>query len=825
MKNFSVLVKQVLMSTLTAGMFAFSFSSCSDDFDEFGAMDGNATRGESFELTSLEQYSYTVPVQVNVQGDWEIDLKFKDDNHFCYALPAKGHGPAIIKLCMLDNWTENRNEAQMVIRDLDNNQEVQSFRLMQKCNLDNPALARTRTRGGDGEGEEGGEAAAAQEYSQGLRTKAVGYGYNVTKESGVGAVTLNPIIALEKLAASGNNAGAKTSGCNVAKNLQTVSGSSYDELFSNVTTKAEGKATKGGLAAELKASYTHEQKSTNEFMYVFTTLDCNITHAYLSGIDHNNAREYLTDNARKAIDGEGVYTTSDEGFALLLRDYGSHLILQSDLGGHIRYSSVVKKSTTESKDEATAFAQCSYKNQIVESASASVDATITKKYNSNKDCVNTQVRAYGGNATLAMKADKTQESIDAWMESLNKFEGLAAVGVGNDPGSLMPLYDLVDTSTEKGRQRRERMKAYLESGMAEVMAYDGTESAITRDVFHFSIPQELLSANGYEANHTGTLVYEAWANNKVVAMICKEYMPQISNMGLVLTVYPVTDNKPDFKNGRFLGNDLRPASRVSWSENNSGKAVLTELSKDYTTDKEIYMRGNQIFTYKPITGRVLEAQVKGKYLIGEKAKSNCCVTFGIASDSRWEWNSDEKCFTHVFLNPWLEGLSYDKNYQYPLVKYGTRIWTRENYNGNVPHGASKLERYGSRIEKGEAFFTFKSLAKASFPQGWHAAKTADYQELKDVLLSDGMKNEVGKRLQEGGAAGFQMKWNGWYTYDYRRWGSDCYFYHHYSREGNGTAVEYLLPGKGHVCIRSNKFDIRPNETNDWAMNIRLVMDL
>ena len=33
MKKFSVLVKQVLMSTLTAGIFAFSFSSCSDDMD------------------------------------------------------------------------------------------------------------------------------------------------------------------------------------------------------------------------------------------------------------------------------------------------------------------------------------------------------------------------------------------------------------------------------------------------------------------------------------------------------------------------------------------------------------------------------------------------------------------------------------------------------------------------------------------------------------------------------------------------------------------------------------------------------------------------
>ena len=49
MKNFSVLVKQMLMSTLTAGMFAFSFSSCSDDLNELEAMGGNTTKGESFD--------------------------------------------------------------------------------------------------------------------------------------------------------------------------------------------------------------------------------------------------------------------------------------------------------------------------------------------------------------------------------------------------------------------------------------------------------------------------------------------------------------------------------------------------------------------------------------------------------------------------------------------------------------------------------------------------------------------------------------------------------------------------------------------------------
>ena len=74
------------------------------------------------------------------------------------------------------------------------------------------------------------------------------------------------------------------------------------------------------------------------------------------------------------------------------------------------------------------------------------------------------------------------------------------------------------------------------------------------------------------------------------------------------------------------------------------------------------------------------------------------------------------------MNPSLEGLKYDSNYKYPLVKIGKHVWTRENYNGNVPHGEDKHEDYGSKIDKGQAYFTFKSIAKASFPTGWHADK-------------------------------------------------------------------------------------------------------
>ena len=833
------LVQSMFMNILTAGIFATAFTACSDDLSERDAFSGSAMNGESFELTSLEQYSYSVPVQVTVQGDWEIDLRFSDENNkFCYALPNKGHGPATIKLCMLDNWTEKRNEGQMIIRDLNNNREAQSFRLMQKSNLDNPNYeqARACTRGEgeaakDGEAKEEKQASAANlmadQYKQGLRTKAVGYGYNVTMAPGPGAVSLNPIIALEKLAASGNDAGAKTGGCQSSYTVNTYSGSSYDELYSNVAFSAEGKANKGGLAVELKASYSQTQKSATDRMFVYTTVDANITNAYLSGLDGNHIREFLTDNARAAIDGEGVYATGDAGFAQLLKDYGSHLIMQSDLGGHIRYTSTVAKTLTERKDSASAYAKCSYKNKIIENASASVSAQIARNYSSNTASVETTVKAFGGDPKVSASVGKSEESVNAWLESLGNLENLMAVGIGDDPDNLIPLYKLIDTSTEEGRQRSELLKQYMENGTAEVMAFDGTENSQTSDVFHITISSDLQTANGYAAKHEGTLVYEAWAYNKVVAMICKEYIPQISNEGLVLTVYPVTDNKADFKNGRFLGNDIRRPSRITWTENGNGKAVLKELGNDFSMETDLYLRGSQIFTYKPSNGRIIEAKIKGKYLKGEKATSDCNVTFGIATADRWHWNSDRMNLSRLYQNPDLKGLKYDKSYQYPLVKFGTHIWTRENYNGNVPHGASKDERYGSRIENGEAFFTFKSIAKASFPTGWHAGKAEDYNELRAVLVSDGVKTEFGSRMQEEGASGFELKWTGWYVFEHHLSDTfyDSHFYYNYEHKCNGTAAEYLLPGKGHIRIRDDKFEVCANEKQDyWAMQVRLVMD-
>ena len=69
MKKTSVPVKKVLMSTLTTGIFAFALTYFNDDMTESGNnMDGIETGWAKF--ANLEQFGYTVPLNVDCQGKW-----------------------------------------------------------------------------------------------------------------------------------------------------------------------------------------------------------------------------------------------------------------------------------------------------------------------------------------------------------------------------------------------------------------------------------------------------------------------------------------------------------------------------------------------------------------------------------------------------------------------------------------------------------------------------------------------------------------------------------------------------------------------------------
>ena len=97
---------------------------------------------------------------------------------------------------------------------------------------------------------------------------------------------------------------------------------------------------------------------------------------------------------------------------------------------------------------------------------------------------------------------------------------------------------------------------------------------------------------------------------------------------------------------------------------------------------------------------------------------------------------------------------------------------------------------------------------------------------------------VGELMQKGGNTGFDMPWNGWYTYDHScasgiawdggpEWRT-AHFYSNYSAQGGNSQMEYLTGDLAHFSIKaqtmsSGKLNSDPDKDRE-AMQIRLVMD-
>ena len=531
MKN---LVKTMFMNILTAGIFATALTACSDELNEGQSV----STAESLKYTNLEQYSYAVPVPVKVQGKWKAELRFENDNyHFCYLNRSEGQGPDNIKLCVLDNWTDERNSAQMVITDLESN-TTQTYPIKQKCNLDNPDYRVALTRSGGDDGEKKEEKAPVK--NKGDIVTAVGYGYNVNMEPGVKAISSRPIIALELLRDAGNGYGPQFRKGEFKINVESYAGSSLKEISETMSASATLKCTKSGFNAEASSTFTNTQKSSSKNLFCLTIANVNVGQAVLQGIDRNNVRNYMTDDAKRAIDGTGsAYSTTIEGFKQLVEDYGSHLILTTDLGGRLRYGATIDKQYCSNTNELKAHANMNYKNKLME-ANAKSSEDYKSTYEKTKAHIIRSVSASGGGfkETAAVAANDTTENVNAWIATLENEECLAVINF-NQPQSqqLWPLYELIDTSLPGGQRRYDMLKDYIENGKMEQDFYVGTETYAQDDIVRLNFPADWLEkANGKRADIEGTLIREARMDGKTVSWFCMEFIPQISNEGLVTEV-------------------------------------------------------------------------------------------------------------------------------------------------------------------------------------------------------------------------------------------------------------------------------------------------
>ena len=72
------------------------------------------------------------------------------------------------------------------------------------------------------------------------------------------------------------------------------------------------------------------------------------------------------------------YNSDDEGFKKLIRDYGTHVIVRSGLGGRIRRSMEVDLTKVSSSYDVKAYVKASYEGAV--DASAEVDEHYKESY-------------------------------------------------------------------------------------------------------------------------------------------------------------------------------------------------------------------------------------------------------------------------------------------------------------------------------------------------------------------------------------------------------------------------------------------------------------
>ena len=116
-----------------------TLTSCQDDtIEEKQVINAQAMSllNYSTDLQSLDNISYEVPFEVKAKGDWRIDFDFEDGSSFCYAYPKQGKGDTTIKICVLDNATDQHHTGEMTITDFGDNSRQTVVKLGQKSQLE-----------------------------------------------------------------------------------------------------------------------------------------------------------------------------------------------------------------------------------------------------------------------------------------------------------------------------------------------------------------------------------------------------------------------------------------------------------------------------------------------------------------------------------------------------------------------------------------------------------------------------------------------------------------------------------------------------------------
>ena len=724
-----------------------TFSSCSDD--DLVDIQAEVVLPSDANLMELEAWSYVVPLDIKSNSEWRIEKK----GDFFDVIPSEGEGNATVEIHVTDNIHEERQNGELCIVFPNDESKNMVLNLQQKW---------------EGDYDENDNATA----TVGPKKYALGYGYNVMEQYANSESVKGQIFMMKKLYAD------SIATCDDSKtnySMQTITGSTVSEISNQLAANVNVTGKYGKFKGELESSFTMEHVKNSNYEYAITYYNIeNQTYSFQMG-PYDIASEYMTTAAYNAINGENKhYATTPEGLKNLIEDYGTHVVLKARLGGRIRHSMEINVSEIKSEYDLEAFASAAYDGILVD-ASADAEDKFKKSYKANQSKIKTKLEVIGGSGPTwdNLIEEFTKANVGAWRKSVINSDSVGLVAFAGN-GSLLPLYELVDTKKFPGR--KEALRDYIEG---EAMAKDFEAYQYQCGTYtKFDIPT---------FDKKGTLVKDIKLGGELVGQICEEYIPQINKDSRVIVVYPVISGKMRMNMGFFIGDEYHKPARVSW---NGEKVTIEEYPElDFGSVKTLYLRGSSIRATAGKDVSIGEGTVKDAYLVGN----------GIVRDDN-------------------TGAIDATPKNYPLVKILNNIWTREDYvsprdgKGNIL-SIGWNERHGDLYwRKGEVYHRSSAASNADYPPyGWTIPSSEVYKSIQEVLKAE----NTGHYFLEDGLLGYDASFKGWV---------DMFFWNKEEVvRGDGQQAEYMTSDKHHVRIRKDgSYAVESGLDNNWYMRVRLI---
>lgn len=720
------------------------------------------------DVTMLDMWANDVLFQVQSNGEWMIET----EGDWFYVFPTSGSGNAIVKICVLENDTQERQTGNVTLISTTNPSAMQTFMIGQKSAKDYGVTG-------------------IIDDQPSIKKYAVGYGYNTLEEYASPNSVTKQIVRWKEMDED-NLIQFNASSARFYE--RTVVGSSLEDLAQNLSVAVNFGGKYCGFKGEVGATFSSGVTSNEFNEYAISYIEYKVTDISIVTDIEDIKQNWMTSAAKKAIEGESDRYRGTEGVKKLLEEYGTHLITKADLGGRLRYNLSVDVSKVTGYYDITAYLKASYSNAFV-SSEASMDKEIKSSYANNKSHTTLSFTAIGGDSgPLTDSSDKN--AIETWKKSVANYEKVstnktALIGFGSDMEGLIPIYELATTPT-----RREEIKTVMEGdGFVTVEYEDKNNYQI--DVPTFSDELAVTLVKDIKDN-----------NNRVIATVCNEFIPEINPTQRVNVIYPVASGKILMHAGFFPGYEGRRPARISWNGSNLKVVDYEELEEKTYTD--LYLGGATIKT---------------------------------------QLNDEQTPKQTTIHDSYLYAVHFNEAYHpYPLVKIFGDIWTREDYksnkydNGNAIKYVENLQINDSKrgvidlkiqaCNYGTNFMYKRSVVKDTgfAPAGWEVPSSTHYQEIHAMLtkynLNAGLSFRSNPDSPGHSPLGYEAPTtakDGWLiiTYFHSTFLEIKYY-------DGGIENKYWTNDGYHLRINDSGFAVEPIEDNSgykdpiYFMSVRLI---